>query len=71
VVYTAHTFPVWDVKFSPLGYYFASASNDRTACIWNMKKHMPVRILVGHMCDVEVVEFHPNSHYVATGSSDR
>ena len=32
---------------------------------------MPVRILVGHMCDIEVVEFHPNSHYVATGSSDR
>ena len=36
-----------------------------------MKKHMPVRILVGHMCDVEVIEFHPNGHYVATGSSDR
>jgi len=72
VVYQTHSFPVWDVKFSPLGYYFASASNDRTAAIWNMKKHLPVRILSGgHMCDVECIEFHPNVHYVATGSSDR
>ena len=37
VVYHAHQFPVWEVKFSPLGYYFASAGNDRTACVWNMK----------------------------------
>ena len=35
VVYHSHQFPVWDVKFAPLGHYFASCSNDRTACIWN------------------------------------
>lgn len=61
--------PVWDVKFCPLGYYFASASNDRTACVWNMKVHTPVRILSGHLSDVTTLEWHPNCHYLATGSS--
>jgi WD40 repeat protein len=27
--------------------------------------------LAGHQSDVDVVSWHPNSHYVATGSSDR
>jgi transcription initiation factor TFIID subunit 5 len=62
--------PVWDVKFSPMGYYFATASNDRTACVWDMRNHTPVRILAGHLSDVTSVEWHPNCHYVATGSSD-
>jgi transcription initiation factor TFIID subunit 5 len=26
VAYKGHNFPVWDVKFSPLGYYFVSGS---------------------------------------------
>jgi len=39
--------------------------------VWNMKQHAPVRILSGHMTDVECVEFHPNSHYIATGSCDK
>jgi len=71
LVYHSHQFPVWDVKFAPLGHYFASCSNDRTACIWNMRVHTPLRILAGHIADVEVVEFHPNMHYVATASSDK
>jgi transcription initiation factor TFIID subunit 5 len=36
-----------------------------------MKYHAPVRILSGHMTDVECIEFHPNAHYVATGSCDK
>jgi len=36
-----------------------------------MKVHTPLRIFAGHIADVEVVEFHPNMHYVATGSSDK
>lgn len=35
-----------------------------------MKCHTPVRILAGHLSDVTAVEWHPNCHYVATGSSD-
>lgn len=36
-----------------------------------MRQHTPLRILAGHIADVECVEFHPNMHYVATGSSDK
>jgi len=69
-VYYAHQFPVWDLKFAPLGYYFASASNDRMAAVWNQKIHTPVRLLSGHMSDVFALEWHPNMQYVATGSQD-
>jgi WD40 repeat protein len=31
---------------------------------------LPLRF-TGHQSDVDVVSWHPNSHYVATGSSDR
>lgn len=36
-----------------------------------MKEHVPKRILAGHIADVECIQFHPNMHYVATGSSDK
>lgn len=74
MVYHGHNQPVWDVKFSPLGSYFASCSADRTANLWILKNNQPLRIFAGqggHLNDVECVEFHPNMHYVATGSSDR
>ena len=74
MVYYGHSFPVWEVKFSPLGSYFASCSADRTAKLWIMKNSSPLRIFCsqgGHLNDVETVEWHPNLHYLATGSSDR
>ena len=36
-----------------------------------MKQHVPIRIFVGHLSDVDAIEFHPNIHYLATGSSDK
>ena len=63
--------PVWDVACSPLGYYFASASHDKTACLWNPERSAPVRRFVGHLSDVETIAFHPNATMVATGSLDR
>ena len=42
-VFHGHSFPVWRVQFSPLGYYFASCSNDRTAKLWQIKQHVPIR----------------------------
>merc|ERR1712071_543725 len=32
---------------------------------------MGLRIFAGHYSDADVVQFHPNSNYIATGSSDR
>jgi len=72
VCYKSHNYPIWDVSFSPIvGYYFATASHDRTARIWATPYTSPLRILAGHLADVTSVRFHPNVNYVATGSSDK
>lgn len=93
VCYRGHIYPVWDVQFSPHGYYFATASHDRTARLWATDHYSPLRLFNGHLSSVDVrishivyiselfrlltiillqcVQFHPNSNYVVTGSSDR
>uniref|UniRef100_A0A0E0LIB7 TFIID subunit TAF5 NTD2 domain-containing protein n=1 Tax=Oryza punctata TaxID=4537 RepID=A0A0E0LIB7_ORYPU len=71
VCYKGHNYPVWDVQFSPVGHYFASASHDRTARIWSMDKIQPLRIMAGHLSDVDCVQWHVNCNYIATGSSDK
>ncbi|KAL0856273.1 hypothetical protein Bca101_061426 [Brassica carinata] len=68
VCYKGHNYPVWDVQFSPFGHYFASCSHDRTARIWSMDRVQPLRIMAGHLSDVD---WHPNCNYIATGSSDK
>uniref|UniRef100_A0A0E0E4F8 TFIID subunit TAF5 NTD2 domain-containing protein n=1 Tax=Oryza meridionalis TaxID=40149 RepID=A0A0E0E4F8_9ORYZ len=57
VCYKGHNYPVWDVQFSPVGHYFASASHDRTARIWSMDKIQPLRIMAGHLSDVDEYGF--------------
>jgi len=42
------------VQFSPAGHYFASCSHDRTARIWSMDRIKPLRIMAGHLSDVDV-----------------
>lgn len=48
-----------------------SGGQDRTARLWSTDHHQPLRIFAGHLSDVDVVSFHPNCNYVATGSTDR
>lgn len=64
-------FPVWGTAFSPLGFYFATASHDRTARLWSTDHVYPLRVFAGHLSDVNAVRFHPNANYLATASSDR
>ena len=66
-----HNGAVWDVKFGPYGYYFASCGMDRTARVWASDQYQSMRIYVDHLSDVECICFHPNCNYLATGSSDR
>ena len=54
VVYRGHQNPVWDVDWSPMGIYFATASRDRTARLWSTDRVTPLRIFAGHMSDVDV-----------------
>lgn len=41
------------------------------ASLWATDHYQPLRIFSGHLADVTCTCFHPNSNYVATGSSDR
>ncbi|KAI0321729.1 TFIID and SAGA subunit [Amylostereum chailletii] len=70
VAYRGHQGPVWDVDWSPMGIYFATASRDRTARLWSTDRASTLRMYAGHLSDVDCVRFHPNSLYLATGSSD-
>ncbi|KAH9858088.1 TFIID and SAGA subunit [Lenzites betulinus] len=70
VAYRGHQNPVWDVKWSPMGIYFATASRDRTARLWSTDRTSALRIYAGHLSDVNAVGFHPNSLYLGTASSD-
>ncbi|TKY88497.1 hypothetical protein EX895_002485 [Sporisorium graminicola] len=71
VAYRGHQHPVWDVQWSPIGTYFATASADKTARLWSTERVNPLRMYAGHLSDVDCLTFHPNSLYLATGSSDR
>lgn len=71
VVFKNHIRPVWTVKFSPFGFYFASGSADKTANLWVTSKNIPERLFKGHFTDVEAVEFHPNLQYLATAGNDQ
>ncbi|CAK5280195.1 unnamed protein product [Mycena citricolor] len=70
VAFRGHENPVWDVKWSPLGVYFATGSRDRTARLWSTDRTSCLRVYAGHISDVDCLQFHPNSLYLATGSSD-
>jgi len=54
VCYRGHNSPIWDVQFSPYGFYFATASNDRTAILWSCDHIYALRIFAGHISDIDV-----------------
>ena len=59
--------PSWDVSFNPLGYYFASANQDKTATMYATDRITPIRMFVGHYSDVNCVNWHPNGMLLGTG----
>lgn len=54
VAFRGHDNPVWDVKWSPMGIYFATASRDRTARLWSTDRTSCLRVYAGHLSDVDV-----------------
>ena len=72
-VYRGHAIgtPVWDCKFSPSGYYFASGGMDNTVRLWTTDRIAPIRAFTGHLSSVGCVAWHPNCNYVFSGSDDR
>jgi transcription initiation factor TFIID subunit 5 len=63
--------PAWDVDFGPLGYYFASANQDRTVSIYSTDRSAPIRLMTGHVSDATCVRWHDNCSLLASGSDDK
>ena len=62
---------VWDVSFCPIGYYFATASADRTVGVYSTDRMTPVRFMAGHGADTTCIAWHPNSTALMSGSDDK
>ena len=59
-----HSSDVNKVAFSPDGKYIATASNDKTARIWNVSTGK--NITLNHSGAVNSVTFSPDGKYIAT-----
>ena len=68
VVYKAFAGPIWQVKWSPFGHYFAACSHDRTVRVWAQDKISPVRMMVGHDTSCNQLAWHPNGAYIFSAS---
>ncbi len=66
---TKHNDNVVDVIFSPDGKIIATASDDGTAKLWNQNGTL-LRILKGHLNEVNSVNFSPDGKIIATASDD-
>lgn len=74
-IYRAHNDAIYDIRYSPFGYYFATASKDGSARVWVQDCTFSLREFSKqqnyHYDEVMCVDFHPNLHYIATGCKDR
>lgn len=68
VVYKGHEGPVWNVKWSPFGHYFATCGWDKTVRVWGQDHISYLRMMVGHDSSVNQVAWHPNGAYVFSAS---
>ena len=63
VAYRGHQNPVWDVRWSPMGIYFATGSRDKTARLWSTDRTSALRIYAGHLSDVDVSVTSQENYY--------
>jgi len=66
-----HSAPVWSVSFSPDGDTLASASNDKTVKLWDVKDRKLLHTLSGHSDWVFSVSFSPGGNTLASASADK
>jgi len=64
-----HDAQVHALTFSPDGRFLASASWDRTICIWDTLTWTVAGVLKGHTANVVTVAFSPDSQFIASGAS--
>jgi WD40 repeat protein len=69
-VLQGHTAPLRAAVFSPDGQRVLTASNDRTARIWDARTGQPVAVLQGHTASVSAAVFSPDGARVLTTSDN-
>jgi WD40 repeat protein/TPR repeat protein len=69
-VLTGHTAYVHDVAYSPDGLRIVTASNDRTARIWDARTGVQLLVLTGHAKEVRSAVYSPDGTEILTGSLD-
>lgn len=62
---------IYAIEFSPDHKYFATASKDWTAGIWDADRLTPTHTLKGHEYRVNDVAFSPDSKHLATAGQDQ
>lgn len=67
---TGHQQLINDVKFSPNGFYIASASFDKSIKIWDGKNGKYVGSLRGHVQSVYSIAWSADSRLLVSGSAD-
>jgi WD40 repeat protein len=70
-VFSAHSGEVTYVTFNNDGTLLATASNDKTAKVWDLLSGRELTTLEGHEGGVKAIAFHPTKSYLVTGSSDQ
>jgi WD40 repeat protein len=63
--------PVWEAVFSPDGQVIASAGDDGTVSLWDLKGNPISQPFKGHQGLVHSVAFSPDGQYIASGGGDR
>ena len=62
---------IWDFSINSDGKKFCSTGSQGFVGLWCIERSFPYRFLNGHRLDVNIVKWHSNSNFLATGSDDK
>ena len=68
---TGHRAALWSIDVSPTGQHVVTASEDRTAIVWEARTGRELHVLDGHGSVVRAVRFSGDGRFIVTGSLDR